>query len=76
MEAAEKTLEVLKYIKDRLCEMIYKLQEVDETSVELKEKELSIKVSDVPDFLVNKAEDLDLIMVSDGYSKVLKEEKI
>ncbi|TMW41033.1 hypothetical protein DOY81_013887 [Sarcophaga bullata] len=37
--------------------------EVNETNVELKEKELNIKVAEVPDFLVNKAEDLDLIMI-------------
>lgn len=63
MEAADKSLEVLKFIKERLCEMIYKLQEVDETSVELKEKEVVVKVAELPDFLVNKAEDTDMIMV-------------
>uniref|UniRef100_A0A1I8PWU3 Uncharacterized protein n=1 Tax=Stomoxys calcitrans TaxID=35570 RepID=A0A1I8PWU3_STOCA len=63
LESAEKTMDVLKFIKDRLCEMIYKLQEVNETQVELKEKEMSIQVHELPDFLVNKAEDKDLIEI-------------
>lgn len=63
MEAAEKSTGILKFIKERLCEMIYKLQEVDETDVELVDKQKVIKVAELPDFLVNKAQDLDLIKV-------------
>ncbi|XP_058976657.1 golgin subfamily A member 6-like protein 7 [Musca domestica] len=63
LESAEKTMDVLKFIKDRLCEMIYKLQEVNETKVELKDKDVSIQVQELPDFLVHKAEDRDLIQI-------------
>lgn len=63
IETAEKTLEMLKFIKEHLHEMIYKLQEVDETDVELKDKNLLITVAELPDFLVNQAEDQDLIEV-------------
>ncbi|XP_075164856.1 coiled-coil domain containing protein 151 [Haematobia irritans] len=63
LESAEKTMDVLKFIKDRLCEMIYKLQEVNETKVELKDKDMSIQVQELPDFLVHKAEDRDLIQI-------------
>lgn len=62
-------MDVLKFIKDRLCEMIYKLQEVNETKVELKDKEMSIQVQELPEFLVHKAEDRDLIQVGTILSK-------
>ncbi|XP_065366566.1 NF-kappa-B essential modulator [Calliphora vicina] len=63
LESSAKSLEVLKFIKERLCEVIYKLQEVDENNVELKDKDMIIKVAELPDFLVNRAEDLDMIMI-------------
>ncbi|KAL9922601.1 coiled-coil domain containing protein 151 isoform 1-T2 [Glossina fuscipes fuscipes] len=63
IETAEKTLEMLKFIKEHLNEMIYKLQEVDETDVELKGKNLLIKVAELPDFLIDQAEDQDLIEI-------------
>ncbi|XP_055837664.1 A-kinase anchor protein 9 isoform X2 [Episyrphus balteatus] len=60
-EAASRTVGVIKFIQDRLRDMIYKLQEVDESDVNIVEKCKSISAQSLPDFLVNDATDEDLI---------------
>ncbi|XP_055920051.1 golgin subfamily B member 1 [Eupeodes corollae] len=60
-ESAEKTIGVIKFIQDRLRDMIYKLQEVDESDVNIVEKDKSISAQSLPDYLVNDATDEDLI---------------
>ncbi|XP_067634428.1 outer dynein arm-docking complex subunit 3 [Eurosta solidaginis] len=60
-EASEHTLTILKFIKEHLIEMIYKLQEVDESHINLKPKGLYIHVENLPNFLTNEAQDDDFI---------------
>lgn len=62
-EDSEHTLTVLKFIKEHLCEMIFKLQEVDESHINLKTKGLYIHVENLPNFLANEAADDDFIEV-------------
>ena len=63
LEAAEKTAAILKYIKEHLSEMIYKLQEVDESQIELAEKSISITGENLSNFLKDDADEEDFIKV-------------
>ncbi|XP_049308733.1 uncharacterized protein LOC105230026 isoform X2 [Bactrocera dorsalis] len=62
-EASEHTLTVLQFIKEHLSEMIFKLQEVDESHINLKAKGLYIHVETLPNFLANEAADDDFIEI-------------
>lgn len=55
---------VLKYLKERICEMIFKVQEVDESNIEIPERKLHVSVAELPNFLAHTAEDEDMIEVS------------
>ncbi|XP_036332674.1 probable DNA double-strand break repair Rad50 ATPase [Rhagoletis pomonella] len=63
IEDSEHTLTVSKFIKDHLSEMIFKLQEVDESHINLKAKGLYIHVENLPNFLANEAQDDDFIEI-------------
>ncbi|XP_030373334.1 unconventional myosin-Vc [Scaptodrosophila lebanonensis] len=63
MEDAEKSMGVLKYLKERICEMIFKIQEVDESNIDMPERKLHIRVSELPNYLTNTAQDEDLIEI-------------
>lgn len=65
-EAADKSMGILKYLKERICEMIFKVQEVDETNIDIKERKLHVTVSELPNYLTHTAQDEDLIEVT-GY---------
>jgi len=60
---------VLKYLKERICEMIFKVQEVDESNIEIPERKLHVSVAELPNFLAHTAEDEDMIEV--GIYKVV-----
>ncbi|XP_054740148.1 uncharacterized protein LOC129245785 [Anastrepha obliqua] len=62
-EDSEHTQIVLKFIREHLSEMIYKLQEVDESHINLKAKGLYIHVENLPKFLANEAQDDDFIEI-------------
>ncbi|XP_037954603.1 centrosome-associated protein CEP250 [Teleopsis dalmanni] len=62
-EDIEKTMSMLQYIKDHLCEIIYKLQEVDESNIVLTEKNVDIPLENVPKYLADEAEDTDFINI-------------
>lgn len=55
---------ILKYIKERICEMIFKVQEVDETNIDIRERKLHVTVSELPNYLTHTAQDEDLIEVT------------
>lgn len=55
---------ILKYIKERICEMIFKVQEVDETNIDIRERKLHVTVSELPNYLTHIAQDEDLIEVT------------
>lgn len=57
---------ILKYIKERICEMIFKVQEVDETNIDIRERKLHVTVSELPNYLTHTAQDEDLIEVTSG----------
>lgn len=63
-EAADKSMGILKYLKERICEMIFKVQEVDETNIDIKERKLHVTVSELPNYLTHTAQDEDLIEVT------------
>lgn len=63
-DAADKSLGVLKYLKERICEMIFKVQEVDENNIDMRERKLHITVAELPNFLAHVAQDEDLIEVN------------
>lgn len=63
-EAADKSMGILKYIKERICEMIFKVQEVDETNIDIRERKLHVTVSELPNYLTHIAQDEDLIEVT------------
>jgi len=60
---------VLKYLKERICEMIFKVQEVDESNIEIPERKLHVSVAELPNFLAHTAEDEDMIEV--GHKRLL-----
>ncbi|XP_034111206.1 myosin-9 [Drosophila albomicans] len=62
-DAADKSMGVLKYLKERICEMIFKVQEVDESNIDMKERKLHISVAELPNFLAHTAQDEDLIEI-------------
>lgn len=55
---------VLKYLKERICEMIFKVQEVDESNIEIPERKLHVSVAELPNFLAHTAVDEDMIEVN------------
>lgn len=63
-DAADKSMGVLKYLKERICEMIFKVQEVDENNIDMQERKLHITVAELPNFLAHVAQDEDLIEVN------------
>lgn len=44
--------------------MIFKVQEVDETNIDIKERKLHVTVSELPNYLTHTAQDEDLIEVT------------
>jgi len=62
-DAADKSMGVLKYLKERICEMIFKVQEVDESNIDMRERKLHISVAELPNFLTHTAQDEDLIEI-------------
>ncbi|XP_022221002.2 shootin-1 isoform X2 [Drosophila obscura] len=60
-DAADKSMGVLKYLKERICEMIFKVQEVDENNIELPDRRLHVTVAELPSFLTHTAQDEELI---------------
>ncbi|EDW41183.1 GM25306 [Drosophila sechellia] len=70
-DEAGKSMGVLKYLKERICEMIFKVQEVDESNIEIPERKLHIlkvkikrcqelsKSEDVPPFEIPKLDIVD-----------------
>ncbi|XP_068150097.1 outer dynein arm-docking complex subunit 3 [Drosophila tropicalis] len=63
VDAADKSMGVLKYLKERICEMIFKVQEVDESNIDMPERKLHVSVAELPNFLTHTAEDEDLIEI-------------
>ncbi|KAI8036688.1 hypothetical protein M5D96_010489, partial [Drosophila gunungcola] len=62
-DEAGKSMGVLKYLKERICEMIFKVQEVDESNIEIPERKLHVSVAELPNFLTHTAEDEDMIEI-------------
>ncbi|XP_034655931.1 uncharacterized protein LOC117893423 [Drosophila subobscura] len=62
-DAADKSMGVLKYLKERICEMIFKVQEVDESNIELPSRKLHVSVAELPNFLTHTAQDEELIEI-------------
>ncbi|ALC44387.1 CG14127 [Drosophila busckii] len=62
-DAADKSMGVLKYLKERICEMIFKVQEVDESNLDIRELKLHVTVAELPNFLTHKAQDEELIEI-------------
>ncbi|XP_020802015.1 myosin-9 [Drosophila serrata] len=62
-DEADKSMGVLKYLKERICEMIFKVQEVDESNIEIPERKLHVSVAELPNFLAHTAADEDMIEI-------------
>ncbi|XP_055371556.1 uncharacterized protein LOC129605679 [Condylostylus longicornis] len=61
LEEIQKTEIVITSINSALMEMIFKLQEVDETDVLLTQAERNIFAHEIPDYVRNRATNMDLI---------------